>query len=96
MAPHSAAEDNIGQMVNMPTPEEFTALQQALAEALKQKDSLAGELRVVRTERDLLKEQLSQVQAAVVCRQQRGHWRAPEGHVLQRGREPRGAGLTRR
>jgi len=59
MAPHSAAEDNIGQMVNMPTPEEFTALQQALAEALKQKDSLAGELRVVRTERDLLKEQLS-------------------------------------
>jgi len=46
-------------MVNMPTPEEFTALQQALAEALKKNESLSGELRVTRTERDLLKEQLS-------------------------------------
>jgi transposase len=43
----------------MPTPEEFAALQQALAEALRHKDTLAGELRVVRTERDLLKEQLN-------------------------------------
>ncbi|HEY0821142.1 MAG TPA: IS66 family transposase, partial [Rhizobacter sp.] len=43
----------------MPTPEEFTALQQALANALKRNESLTGELRVVRTERDLLKEQLN-------------------------------------
>lgn len=53
-------------MVNMPTLEEFTALQQALASALKHNESLAGELRtttgelrIVRTERDLLKEQLN-------------------------------------
>jgi transposase len=39
-------------MVRMPTAEEFAALQQALADA-------RGELRVVRTERDLLKEQLN-------------------------------------
>jgi len=39
-------------MVRMPTPEEFAALQQALADAQR-------ELRVVRTERDLLKEQLN-------------------------------------
>jgi len=59
MAPRTAAGDNALQMVNMPTPEEFTALQQALAEALKKNESLAGELRVTRTERDLLKEQLN-------------------------------------
>jgi transposase len=46
-------------MVHMPTPEEFAALQQALADALRQKDSLTGELRVTRAERDLLKEQLN-------------------------------------
>ena len=39
-------------MTRMPTPEEIEALQKALAEAL-------GELRVLRTERDLLKEQLN-------------------------------------
>lgn len=44
----------------MPTLEEFTALQKALAEAAQRNQSLAGELRVVRTERDLLKEQLNQ------------------------------------
>lgn len=43
----------------MPTPNEVAALQQALAEALQRNDSLAGELRVTRTERDLLKEQLN-------------------------------------
>lgn len=46
-------------MVDMPTPNEVAALQQALAEALKRNESLAGELRVTRTERDLLKEQLN-------------------------------------
>lgn len=46
-------------MVRMPTPEEIAALQHALAEALRRNDTLAGELRVVRTERDLLKEQLN-------------------------------------
>lgn len=43
----------------MPTAEEFTALQQALAEAAQRNESLAGELRIVRTERDLLVEQLN-------------------------------------
>jgi transposase len=46
-------------MADMPTPEEFAALQKALADALKRNDSLAGELRVTRTERDLLREQLN-------------------------------------
>lgn len=46
-------------MVNMPTLEAFTALQQALADALKHNASLTGELRVTRVERDLLKEQLN-------------------------------------
>ena len=46
-------------MVQMPTAEEFTALQQALAEAAQRNESLAGELRIVRTERDLLVEQLN-------------------------------------
>lgn len=46
-------------MADMPTLDEFTALQQALADALKRNDSLAGELRMTRTERDLLKEQLN-------------------------------------
>jgi transposase len=50
-----------------------------------------GELRVVRTERDLLKEQLNRSSASS-SRQERGQRPAPEGHVLQRGREPRRAG----
>ena len=41
-------------MVRMPTPEEIAALQRALADALRRSEELAGELRVVRTERDLL------------------------------------------
>lgn len=43
----------------MPTAEEYAALLEALAEAKKGRESLVGELRVVRTERDLLKEQLN-------------------------------------
>jgi transposase len=53
-------------MVHMPTPDELIALQQALAQALKRNESLAGELRtttgelrIVRAERDLLKEKLA-------------------------------------
>ncbi|WP_141284554.1 IS66 family transposase [Ideonella azotifigens] len=53
-------------MVNMPTLEQFNALQQALADARQHNEALAGELRtttgelrIVRTERDLLKEQLN-------------------------------------
>ncbi len=38
----------------MPTAQEFAALQLALAEATLRSESLVGELRVVRTERDLL------------------------------------------
>lgn len=54
-------------MVSMPTPDEIAALQRALAEAKQRSEALAaelqattGELRVTRTERDLLKEQLNQ------------------------------------
>ena len=50
----------------MPTADEFTALKQALDEAtrrseqaVQRNDSLVGELRMVRTERDLLLEQLN-------------------------------------
>ena len=43
----------------MPTAEEYAALLEALAEAKKGRENLVGELRVVRTERDLLKEQLN-------------------------------------
>lgn len=46
-------------MVHMPTPDEVIALQQALAQALQRNESLAGELRVTRAERDLLKEKLA-------------------------------------
>ena len=45
-------DENARPMTHMPTSEELEALKKALAEAL-------GELRVVRTERDLLKEQLN-------------------------------------
>jgi transposase len=46
-------------MVHMLTAEEYAALLEALADATKGREQLAGELRVVRTERDLLKEQLN-------------------------------------
>jgi hypothetical protein len=46
-------------MTDMPTLEQIQALQQALAEARQHNEALAGELRVTRTERDLLKEQLN-------------------------------------
>lgn len=46
-------------MTRMPTTEEVDALRQALLEAIARGEELAGELRVVRTERDLLKEQLN-------------------------------------
>ena len=59
MAVQATAGDNTSQMVDMPTPEEFAALQKALADALEDNASLKGELRVTRTERDLFKEQLS-------------------------------------
>ena len=42
-----------------PSIEEFAALQQALQEAHSQRDALAGENRILRTERDLLKERLN-------------------------------------
>jgi transposase len=46
-------------MIGLPTPEEITALRQALADSLGQGRLLADELRVVRAERDLLQEQLN-------------------------------------
>jgi hypothetical protein len=48
-------------MVRMPTLEEIAALRQALAEALQQNQSLTGEVRVLRTERDLLQEKLNKL-----------------------------------
>jgi transposase len=48
-------------MVRMPTPEEIAALRQALAEALERNQSLTGEMRVLRTERDLLQEKLNKL-----------------------------------
>ena len=59
MAPPAGCWDTAQQMADMPTLEQFQALQQALAEARTHNDALAGELRVTRTERDLLKEQLN-------------------------------------
>jgi transposase len=49
-------------MVQMPTAEEFAALQKALAEATRRSEALAGELRVVSTERDLALERLRALQ----------------------------------
>jgi transposase len=49
-------------MVQMPTAEEFAALQQALAEATRRSESLVGELRVVTTERDLALQRLRALQ----------------------------------
>ena len=46
-------------MTRMPTLDEITVLRQALLEAQARGEELAAELRVVRTERDLLKEQLN-------------------------------------
>lgn len=53
-------------MVHMPAAEEIVALRHALVDAIergeqaaRRSDELAGELRMVRTERDLLKEQLN-------------------------------------
>lgn len=46
-------------MTKTPSIEEFKALQQALDAVQSQRDSLAGENRVLRVERDLLKERLS-------------------------------------
>jgi predicted nucleic acid-binding Zn-ribbon protein len=50
----------------MPTPDEIAALRRALLDAIergeqaaRRSEELAGELRVVRTERDLLQEQLN-------------------------------------
>lgn len=52
MVRQADAGNNAQQMVHLPTPDEFAALKQALAD-------LTGELRVTRAERDLLKEQLN-------------------------------------
>lgn len=46
-------------MVPMPDAQEIEALKKALAQALQRNEALGGELRVLRTERDLLKERLN-------------------------------------
>jgi transposase len=59
MALRAAVLDTASQMTDTPTLDQIQALQQALAEARQHNEALAGELRVTRTERDLLKEQLN-------------------------------------
>jgi len=59
MVPRASGWDTASQMTDTPTLEQIQALQQALAEARQHNEALAGELRVTRTERDLLKEQLN-------------------------------------
>ena len=46
-------------MADMPSLQEIAALQQALADARREAEFLTGEIRVLRTERDLLQEQLN-------------------------------------
>jgi transposase len=46
-------------MVSMPNPEEIAALRKALADSLKTSEAMAGEIRALRTQNDLLKEQLN-------------------------------------
>ena len=46
-------------MAHMPDAQEIEALKKALADALQHNEVLGGELRVLRTERDLLQEQLN-------------------------------------
>lgn len=46
-------------MIPMPDAQEIDALRKALADALQRNEALGGELRVLRTERDLLKERLN-------------------------------------
>ncbi len=46
-------------MADMPDAHEIEALKKSLAQALQSNEALSGELRVVRTERDLLQEQLN-------------------------------------
>lgn len=48
-------------MTGMPDAQEIEALRKALADALQRNEALGGELRVLRTERDLLKERLNQL-----------------------------------
>ena len=47
-------------MLAVPDAQEIDALKEALAQALRRSDTLAGELRMVRAERDLLQERLKQ------------------------------------
>jgi transposase len=54
-------------MSETPTLEELAALKRALSEALERNESLAGELRLTRTERDLLKEQLNRFKRQLFC-----------------------------
>jgi len=47
-------------MLAVPDAQEIDTLKEALAQALRRSDALAGELRMVRAERDLLRERLNQ------------------------------------
>jgi transposase len=51
----------MGAMTETPLPDEISALREALAEALARNESLTGELRITRTERDLLQEKVKQL-----------------------------------
>lgn len=62
----------------MPTTEEFSALQQALAEATRRSESLIGELRVMTTERDLALERLHPRDRQSAIRRYRPCGRGPQ------------------
>ena len=75
-------------MVHMPATNELDALREALADAVRRNEALSGELRVVRTERDLLQEKLNQITRRLFAAQSEAG--TSEGFVLQRGRRTGG------
>ena len=67
-------------MEQTPTAEEFAALQKALAAATQNSESLAGELRITRAERDLLKEQLNKFKRQLFAAKSEKMGEASTGH----------------
>jgi transposase len=91
-----ALGQNAWQMADMPTLEQFEALQQALAEALHAQRGAGGELRVTAHRARPAQGAAQQVQAAALRRQQRGHRPAPEKDMFFNEAESLGARPSRR
>jgi hypothetical protein len=77
-------------MVQMPTAEEFAALQQALAEATRRSESLVGELRVVGTKQDLALERLRALQRQLFAAKSEACGTDQKDQFLNRIRDPEG------